>query len=142
MPMIVKTYQWYDVKTHKNYKKSLKTAQNFYIILVAYKNTIKTAALLYCFMLLLWTRKLVYWMLKERPTYCSNNNPIKKVWFLFKQLHIHPLKDNKAFVFHKHHSNALKHLRLNHRQGYNELKLNSHHIFVLDSSSFFLSSPT
>lgn len=45
---------------------------------------------------------------------------IKKVWFLFKELHIHALKDNKAFVFHKHHSNTLKHLRLNHTHGCNE----------------------
>lgn len=28
---------------------------------------------------------------------------IKKVWFLFKELHIHALEDNKAFVFRKHH---------------------------------------
>lgn len=40
---------------------------------------------------------------------------IKKVQFVFEELHIHPLEDNKAFVFHKHHSNTLKQFRLHHR---------------------------
>lgn len=75
-----------------------------------------------------WTRKGVYWMLTKSQLAATQTTCNKEVYLVFEELNIHPLEDNKAFVFHKHDSNTLKQFRLHHRHRCHE---NSNLIFMV-----------